>query len=173
MKNSYEIRGEITSIFIDSPKYGRHETLISTEDLKRANDFPNSWCVVFSPKTKTFYVSGSLPRENGVQKNIQLHRWLTNPPEEMVIDHRNHDTLDNRRTNLKITTHAENNQNKPKPMSTNTSGIRGVYWHDRVGKWRAKITKNGITTYLGYFDSLEKAREARKKAEKELFSWAN
>lgn len=50
----------------------------------------------------------------------------------------------------------------------NSSGVRGVYKSERSGKWCAQITFQGKTRYLGSFDSLEQAANARKKGE-ELF----
>ena len=54
-----------------------------------------------------------------------MHRFLLSPPDEMDVDHRNGDTLDNRRENLRICTHLENGQNQMK-HKTNTSGYKGV-----------------------------------------------
>lgn len=56
-----------------------------------------------------------------------------------------------------------------KLQANNTSGVKGVTWHNKTGKWCARISFKGITYSLGYFDDIEKAAEARKDAEKELF----
>lgn len=55
---------------------------------------------------------------------------------------------------------------KPK---TNTSGIKGVYWDKNRNKWVAQIEFKGKTYYLGRYANKEDAREAREKAEKEMF----
>ena len=49
--------------------------------------------------------------------------------------------------------------------ASNKSGIRGVYRNKRTGRWAAQITFQGKTRYLGSFDSLEEAAEARERAE--------
>lgn len=54
-------------------------------------------------------------------------------------------------------------------FKTNTSGRTGVYWFDRVGKWVAAIFINGKQTHLGYFDTFEEAKEARVKAELDVY----
>lgn len=51
----------------------------------------------------------------------------------------------------------------------NTSGIKGVRWHSRAGKWQASITFKGKDYHLGYYTELEEADKIRKIAEKELF----
>ena len=60
-----------------------------------------------------------------------------NCPRDKVIDHINHDTLDNRKSNLRICTHFENQQN----LRSNKSGIVGVHKRAR-GSWVGKISKN-------------------------------
>ncbi|MBQ6635716.1 MAG: transcriptional regulator [Lachnospiraceae bacterium] len=50
----------------------------------------------------------------------------------------------------------------------NTSGVRGVYKNNRIGKWCAQITFKGKTRYLGSYDTLREATIARQKGE-ELF----
>lgn len=51
----------------------------------------------------------------------------------------------------------------------NTSGIKGVSWHNRDKKWQASIALKGKTIYLGQFNKLEKAAQARKEAEEKYF----
>lgn len=98
----------------------------------------------------------------------RLHRFLMDPPGDMVVDHINHNKLDNRRENLRICTHQENDWNKPL-KSTNSSGIIGVCWDKSRNKWLAQICINGKIIYLGHFTTKEEAAEVRKQAEIEYF----
>ncbi len=52
-----------------------------------------------------------------------------------------------------------------KPPANNKSGVRGVYQNQKLGRWTAQITFQGHTRYLGSFDSLEEAAQARERAE--------
>lgn len=63
---------------------------------------------------------------------IRLHRFITNCPKGMVVDHINGDTLDNRMRNLKITTQSENSKNRQDSMhygitARNKTGYRGLF----------------------------------------------
>lgn len=99
---------------------------------------------------------------------IYLHRFIMNPPDGMVIDHINHDRLDNRKENIRICTIRQNNMNKSF-MSNNTSGVIGVNWNKRAKKWKSRINVNGNEIHLGYFDTKEDAIQARINAEIEYF----
>ena len=75
---------------------------------------------------------------------------------------------DNRKNNLRYATHSQNNQNK-NYQKNNTSGVRGVDYFKPADKWRARITKEGITYDLGYFDNIENAIKVRREAEDKYF----
>lgn len=56
-----------------------------------------------------------------------------------------------------------------KVQKNNTSGYPGVTWHEKNGKWVARITFRGRTYHLGYFENKEEAINTRKKAESLTF----
>ncbi|MDR1631151.1 MAG: AP2 domain-containing protein, partial [Oscillospiraceae bacterium] len=56
-----------------------------------------------------------------------------------------------------------------KPTVKSSSGVRGVYWNARDQKWRAVIGFQKKQIYLGQYDTVDEASEARKRAEKEIY----
>lgn len=106
----------------------------------------------------------------GTNKKITLHRLIMGFPKDMEVDHVNGQgsEFDNRKSNLRVATHVENNQNKTK-YKNNTSGHKGVTWDKSKNKWKAQIGINNTTINLGRFDNIQDAIDARDKAEKELF----
>lgn len=77
----------------------------------------------------------------------------------MFVDHINRDRSDNRRSNLRLCSLAENNRNGS-IRSNNNSGFKGVSWDKARGKWQAGIGLNGTRKALGRFDSAEDAARA-------------
>lgn len=78
-------------------------------------------------------------------------------PAGLEIDHVDGDPGNNRPTNLRLATHAENGRNSRKP-SNNLSGEKGVGWNKRAGKWCAKVGFNG-KYQSALFDTVAAARE--------------
>ena len=81
------------------------------------------------------------------------------------IDHINGDPGDNRPTNLRDVPHIENQRNM-KRSAANTSGVTGVNFYKRSGRWGASITVSGRWLHLGFFDDKEDAIRVRQQAER-------
>ncbi|MDT9719147.1 HNH endonuclease [Paenibacillus sp. ClWae2A] len=163
MKNKFLNHGEYIEVFITRKNGDVHSFFVSVQDYARVNSFTGTWYLNES-KQGRFYVHGNLPRNKSNSKSVQLHRWILDPPSDMCVDHINHDTLDNRRSNLRIATKAQNSQNREGAPDDNTSGLKGVSWHKRDKRWRAFIGINRKYKHLGYFNSKEEAAAAYNRA---------
>lgn len=94
-----------------------------------------------------------------------LHRFIMQPPDDMVVDHINHDKTDNRKQNLRICTNQENTWNSRRSIR-NTSGFKGV---SKVkGAYVASIIIDGKNYYLGRFNNKKDALEAYNAKAREL-----
>ena len=76
------------------------------------------------------------------------------------VDHISLDTLDNRKSNLRICTHQQNQCNQPLQCN-NTSGVSGVSFYAPRGKYRARIKIGQHDIHLGYYSSFAEAVQAR------------
>ena len=83
----------------------------------------------------------------------------------LQIDHINGRRSDNRLANLRLVTHAENSRNVAR--RDNRSGVLGVSQHSTTGKWVAQLAINGKNTYIGSFETIDEAAEARRLASQE------
>jgi len=109
--------------------------------------------------------------KNEKRHNKFIHRlvaqaFIENPDEKPVIDHINGDKLNNDVKNIRWATISENSQNS-KVRKDNTSNIKGV--EKKGNKWRSRITIDGIRITLGYYDTIEEAKEVRVKRANEVF----
>lgn len=98
------------------------EAIVDNEDYDIQNQF--KWCAHWVPSTKS-YVAMRREVVDGVSKTIYMHREIMNTPDGMECDHRHHNTLDNRRSELRNCTQSQNRMNK-RIYKNNTSGWKGV-----------------------------------------------
>lgn len=119
-----------------------------------------------APCGRHVYVQRSI-RKPGTKRSTEqrLHTFLTGWP---LVDHANGNGLDNRRSNLREATNAQNSANS-RLSRRSTSGLKGVTWYKRTSRWRAHITANQEQRHLGYFDDPIKAAKAYDTAALEVF----
>lgn len=104
--------------------------------------------------------------------DVYMHRAVhgLTPGDGMVIDHVNGDQLDNRRENLRVCEHRENQQNRH--TARGSSSHRGVYWNSTERRWIAKVMVDGRSYTIGRYGTENAAAEAASafRAERMPFS---
>jgi hypothetical protein len=96
-------------------------------------------------------------------KSVMMHRFIMNAPIGLEVDHINGNPLDNRRSNLRLVTHEENQANMSLSVR-NKVGYKGVSWHKKAKKWQAHIMVKGNKMYLGLFLTAKDAAKAYNMA---------
>ena len=129
---------------------------------------------------RTYYAEGYL-YPDGKKIKVSMHRYLAKPGCFDFVDHENHNGLDNRRSNLRVCTQAQNSINR---LSSGVSQYRGVSpkkvkYTSKAGivseynYWQASIQVDGKTKHLGYFDNEGDAATCYNNAAKEQYGeWA-
>lgn len=131
--------------------------IVDAEDFEWLNQ--RNWHAGWDKGSNKFYA-----RTAG---NVFMHQVILNcyPPKE--VDHKNHNTLDNRKQNLRKASHSQNQSNAG-IRHNNTSGFKGVNWHKRYRKWDARISHKGRSIFIGSFISAKQAARAYDQKAKEL-----
>lgn len=140
-------------------------TIVDDEDADLASSY--SWWANNRPNTTyaCAHVPGSGRRG---QKSISLHRLLLDAPPGIQVDHIDHDGLNNRRSNLRLATNAQNQANRRKKPGA-ASRFRGVSWHKASGSWQACIRRDGRQCHLGHFKDETDAARAYDAAARSVF----
>ncbi len=132
-------------------KSGKEQTekcraLIDLEDINKIKDY--KWS-----KTVNGYINCSSPF-------LALHRIIVACPKGKFVDHINHNTLDNRKSNLRIVTAQQNNMN---------SKSKGISYNKSKKKWQPQLMCNRKQIWLGRYETKEEAINVRKEAEIKYF----
>jgi len=141
--------------------------IVDPEDYEELSKY--KWFAIRSKRG--FYAARSVGtnRHGAKQKTVRMHQVILKPPAGKFVDHINHNGLDNRKSNLRICTMQQNSWNMRKHRGNCSSKYKGVTWHKSEGKWQTRITCNGKSFSIGYFDDEKAAAMAYDKKAKGLF----
>lgn len=134
-------------------------TIVDDEDGDLAN---RRWSL--SRSRNRLYVQGK--DEHG--RMVKLHKLILQRKigrplrRREVTDHKNGDSLDNQRENIRLATNLLNRWNVGPANSTNRTGYRGVLKHRN--RFQAWIQGGGGRKYLGTYDTAEEAHHAYQRA---------
>jgi hypothetical protein len=97
-------------------------------------------------------------------ETIAMHRLIVDASDGLEVDHRDRNGLNNKRSNLRLSTRSQNRANTD--YAVGEAGYRGV---TRKGsRWQASIMHQGVEYYLGLHDTAEEAARVRDNKAKEL-----
>jgi len=132
-------------------KTKNHIIIVSDEDYDRLSQF--TWHVMKTNFNKLYARRWSDSSKN--KKAVLMHREVLNAPEHSEVDHINHDTLDNRRDNLRLCTRQQNTQNRKSKVTE----YKGVSFNKVNGKYHTQIVepKTKKRLHLGDYDTPKQA----------------
>lgn len=161
MKNRYVIEGNITKIVLRENDNEYIETIIDTEDLQKFIDFKYSWFAAYLQSPKSYYAHCT--EYTGIVNGEPTHRTIgmqcfilgLQGNDNCHVDHINHDSLDNRKENLRITTGGNNCRHRGSVNCNNKIGYRNICYMN--GKYVVQLQVDGKNKCLGRFDVLDDA----------------
>jgi hypothetical protein len=102
-KNEYIIYEDYAEFIIESPKYGRFSVKIDLQNIEKCKKYYWSVMRCYHHKELDFYV---FKQAGG---SLLLHRYLMDCfDSRLIVDHKDGDTFNNRRDNLRVCTRLEN-----------------------------------------------------------------
>lgn len=124
--------------------------LIDDEDYERVNQ--HKW-YAHKERTQNYYaLKNNTPRARKEKLIItRMHRFIMNARKEVLIDHKDHNGLNNQKYNLRIATYSQNQRNRKKSEKC-TSKYKGVHFVNNRKKWCAQIYIAEKPAFLGHFD---------------------
>lgn len=125
-----------------------------------------TWC----RNSGGYAVTNTYP--GGVQRQVLMHRMILNAGANEVVDHINHDKLDNRRSNIRLCLHRQNQRNQL-PQQSTASKFKGVTYDKldwcKLKPWMAQIKRDGKRKTIGHFATEFEAAKAYDTAAAILF----
>ena len=141
-------------------------TIINEIDYDKVKQF--KWHTSVPKGGKTYYARTIPPGAGKRRISIKLHQILRPCARYFEVDHKNRNGLDNRISNLRVVTHAENMLNKSLRLD-NPTGHTGISWDKLHNRWHAGLCLQGQAKHLGFFTCFKKALASRKAAEIKYF----
>lgn len=136
--------------------------IVDTEDFEWLSQW--NWSVNWKTTAKK-YCARRQTWTNGIRGSVYMHNVIMQCNKGQEVDHKNHDTLDNRKENLRKSTRIQNMSNRLLYVS-NKTGYKGVFWRKDYRKWVVSISHRRKRIHLGYFTSIKDAARAYDSAAK-------
>jgi hypothetical protein len=131
---------------------------------------PFKWYAQKAPNGRWYARTSAWNPETRTTSKLPMHRLLLGVTGyETKVDHRDGDGLNNRRSNIRACTNAENIRNRPKDSVPTSSRYKGVTWSKPNQRWFASICFEGQQIHLGSFRVEEDAARAYNEAATRLF----
>jgi hypothetical protein len=135
-----------------------YEAIVDIEDYDRVMEF--KWSSLVCRRRNGGDIRTVYATRNVMGRQVMLHRFVLGLPRDtsVEVDHRDHDGLNNRRSNLRPCTTGQNNANM-RPQIRSLSRLRGVHWEEFTKCWRVQIAANGKRYRFGrYHDPIVAAK---------------
>lgn len=168
-KNRWWFESDYAVVDVSCPAQPTATTKVDVDDLMYVLDYKGrggrlKWFAHDSSSKKGYWGNYVMSTD----RKMRLHRYVMRLDDPvLIVDHINGDTLDNRKSNLRVITRSDNGMNVRKRIN-NTSGYTGVQLNSRTNLWKACIWLHGKNFYLGEFDTKEQANIAYRTAAKVL-----
>lgn len=138
--------------------------IVDDEDF----EWLNQWKWLAVKLRSTYYAMRVVYEKSQYKETILMHRLILGlTGRKEIADHKDHNGLNNQKSNLRIATHSENMANRC-ARKNSSSKFLGVSKNIKTNKWRAKIQTGGQCVHIGNFTDEKDAAIAYNKKAKEV-----
>lgn len=172
--NDYKSIDNYVVIFLPRRDGRIFETLIDLEDLERIKNLGYHWNAGWNPHTKSWVAQASEYLGYWDNKGHTITHYLAieiMQSDKLDVNHKNHDTLDNRKYNLDVITNLQNIIHRRGANPNSKSGVRNVCWSEQTQRWLVQFQVNGKNKCFGRYkkEFLQQAIELADKIREELY----
>ena len=164
--NNYKIVGDNTTIYLPRRNGEIFKTCIDTKYLQMLIDLDWCWHTSWNKHFHGYYVAHTeylgIFYNTPKSKTHLLHKVIVGN-KNVMIDHIDHNGLNNRMNNLRVIDNSNNLKNRKGINSNNTSGYRNVTWSTNENLWIIQMQINGKNTIMGKFIDLDRAGQTAKE----------
>ncbi|GAB6989519.1 HNH endonuclease [Paenibacillus pini] len=173
--NDYSIKGDYAALHFINKKREELEILVDMAVLDYLIKINHHWRATYRKKTDSYYAQTILHNQKLIEqyktRTPYLHKIVleADASQNQYVHHKNHNTLDNRISNLEVTTNENNSKDRNGQNKNNTSGYRNVCWNKNVEMWMVQLQIDGENTRLGYFDDVHEAGKFAERMRKKYY----
>ena len=126
-----------------------YEAIIDDEDYEAVSK--HKWCAIVKRGGHVYATTNMIWRSQN-RRTVAMHQFIIAPPPRTPVDHRDRDTLNNRRSNLRVCTSGQNAANSKLYKNKTGSRFKGVRRNPKTGLWRSEIQAQNKVHWVGSFD---------------------
>lgn len=158
-RNEYKLIDDYVIFYVTRRNGEVFEIYADKSDLNLLKDY--CWHVGWHKNIDSFYAETVLylGKIDGKYKykSMIMDRLIMNAPDNTEIDHIDHNGLNNRKYNLRISSVDQNSKHRKSKNKNNSSGYRNVCWDKQNKYWKIQIQIDGKNTDMGHFDDVHEA----------------
>jgi hypothetical protein len=155
--NKLDDKGEYVEIIIESKPFGTIRTKIDKDDIDKV--CAQTWAV-YNSNGHALYAITRWRERDGTMGGCSLHRYIMNPPDGYIVDHINFDTLDNRKSNLRVVDSVFSNVYR-REFRNNKSGHKNVHWCKSHKRWKVYFRCKNHGSFIDKNEAIEHAKIVR------------